>query len=91
MEQQVAILFAGTQGLLDDLPVEAVREFETFLHDWLPRMEPELLKLIGDTRALSDDLREALTRAVQAARSAFTEKPGADAHHDAHAEDGGEG
>ncbi len=91
MEQQVAILFAGTQGLLDDLPVEAVRAFETFFHDWLERTEPELLKMIRDTRTLSDDLREALTRAVQAGKSAFTEKPGTEAHHDAHAEDGGEG
>jgi hypothetical protein len=48
-------------------------------------------QVIRDTRALSDDLHEALTRAVQAAKSLFTEKPGADEHHDAHAEDGGEG
>jgi hypothetical protein len=54
-------------------------------------MEPELLKLIRDTRALSDDLREALTRAVLAARSAFTEAPATNEHHDVHAEDGGEG
>jgi F-type H+/Na+-transporting ATPase subunit alpha len=91
MEHQVAILFAGAQGLLDDLPVEVVRPFETFFYDWLQRMEPDLLKAIRDARALSDDLREALTRAVQGAKIAFTEQPSAPDHHDAHAEDGGEG
>src|SRR5467141_4497308 len=30
VEKQVVIIFAGTQGLLDDVPVDVVREFETF-------------------------------------------------------------
>src|SRR3979490_2400896 len=32
VEKQVVSIFAGTQGLLDDLPVDAVREFETFFY-----------------------------------------------------------
>jgi F0F1-type ATP synthase alpha subunit len=88
---QVAILFAGAQGLLDDVPVDAVRPFETFFHDWLERTEPGLLKAIRDTGALSDDLRDALTRAVQDAKRELARAPGVDADPDGHAEDGGEG
>src|SRR5207247_3804523 len=35
VEKQVVIIFAGTQGLLDNLPVDAVRDFETFFYGWL--------------------------------------------------------
>jgi len=91
MEKQVAIIFAGTQGLLDDLPVDAVREFETFFYDWLERVDTELLKEIRDKKAMSDALREALTGAVQAAKAEFI-APRADGapDRDSHEEDGGE-
>src|SRR5687767_6367265 len=42
IEKQVAIIFAGTQGLLDDVPVDAVRDFETFFYGWLERKQPEI-------------------------------------------------
>jgi F-type H+/Na+-transporting ATPase subunit alpha len=51
--KQIAIVFAGTQGFRDDLPVDGVREFEAFFHDWLGRMETALLKDIRDTQPLS--------------------------------------
>ena len=35
VDRQVAIIFAGTQGLLDDVPVEEVRNFEEFLYPFL--------------------------------------------------------
>ena len=90
VEKQVVILFAGTQGLLDDLPVDAIRDFEAFLSTWLERMEPELLKEIRDSAALSDELRDALTRAVQAAKSEFRGGPGTAPTYDGYREDGGE-
>ncbi|HEV8142674.1 MAG TPA: F0F1 ATP synthase subunit alpha [Methylomirabilota bacterium] len=90
VEKQVAIIFAGTQGLLDDLPVDAVRAFETFFYDWLERMDTELLKEIRDKKELSGELRDALTRAVQGARAEFNALGvGAHPERDSH-EDGGE-
>ena len=79
IEKQVAILFAGTQGLLDDLPREQVREFETFLFDWLDREDSPPLKSIRDGRGLSDDLRDALTHAVHDAKAHFV---GSGGHRD---------
>ena len=35
VERQIAIIFAGTQGLLDDLPVDQIQPFEEFLHPFI--------------------------------------------------------
>jgi F-type H+/Na+-transporting ATPase subunit alpha len=71
VERQVAIIFAGTQGLLDDVPVDAVREFETFFYGWLERKHPPILTEIRDKKEISDALREQLTKAVTDAKTEF--------------------
>src|SRR5258707_2676634 len=64
VEKQVVIIFAGTQGLLDDVPVDAVREFEPFFYGWLERKHAQIFSEIRDRKELSDALRETLTKAV---------------------------
>jgi F-type H+-transporting ATPase subunit alpha len=71
VEKQVAIIFAGTQGLLDDLPVDAVRAFEQFFYGWLERKQSAVLTEIRDKREISDALRETLTTAVTEAKAEF--------------------
>jgi F-type H+/Na+-transporting ATPase subunit alpha len=71
VEKQVAIIFAGTQGLLDDVPVDAVREFETFFYGWLERKQGTILTEIRDKKEISDTLREQLTKAVTDAKTEF--------------------
>ena len=71
VEKQVAIIYAGTQGLLDDVPIDAVREFETFFYGWLERKQPQMLGEIRDKKELSDTMREALTGAVTDAKTEF--------------------
>jgi F-type H+-transporting ATPase subunit alpha len=71
VEKQVAIIYAGTQGLLDDVPIDAVREFETFFYGWLERKHPQMLGEIRDKRELSDNMREALTGAINDAKTEF--------------------
>src|SRR5438874_2774018 len=71
VEKQVVIIFAGTQGLLDDVPVDAVREFETFFHGWLERKHAQVFSEIRDKKELSDALRETLTEAVNDAKAEF--------------------
>jgi len=43
VEKQVAIIYLGTQGLLRELPVKRVREFEEHLHLELENQFPEIL------------------------------------------------
>ncbi len=63
-EHMVAILFAGTQGLLDDIRVEDVRPFEIGFHKYLDASQQSLMKDIADKKALDDDLRARLKSAV---------------------------
>src|SRR6059036_3809050 len=71
VEKQVAIIFAGSQGLLDDLPVDQVRPFEEFLYPFLERKHAQLLPEIANKKELTDELREALTKALIAAKADF--------------------
>jgi F-type H+-transporting ATPase subunit alpha len=76
VEKQVVIIFAGTQGMLDDLPVDSVREFESFFYGWIERKQPQILTEIRDKKELSDALRETLTKAVNDAKAEFVAAKG---------------
>src|SRR5271166_3446225 len=56
VEKQVAIIFAGTTGLLDDLPVEDCRAFETELYKFLEGSHPAILDTIRTKKTLDDGL-----------------------------------
>jgi F-type H+/Na+-transporting ATPase subunit alpha len=71
VERQIAIIFAGTQGLIDDMPVDQIREFETFLFGFLDRKHAQVLADVANKRELTDDLRAALTAAINAAKAEF--------------------
>jgi F-type H+-transporting ATPase subunit alpha len=70
-EHQVAILFAGTQGLLDDVKVESVRVFEDGFHKYLDSAQTALLKDIAEKKALDDDLRAKLKDAINEYKQNF--------------------
>jgi F-type H+/Na+-transporting ATPase subunit alpha len=71
VEKQVAIIFAGTQGLLDDLPAEHVQVFEEFFYGWLERKQGQLLGEIRDKKEMTDALRDTLTKSVNDAKTEF--------------------
>jgi len=71
VERQIAIIFAGTQGLLDDMPVEQIRPFEEFLFGFLDRKHAQVLGDIANKKELTDELRSALTAAINAAKAEF--------------------
>jgi F-type H+-transporting ATPase subunit alpha len=62
--QQVAILFAGTQGLLDDVEVKDLRAFEDGYYPFLDSAHPDILSDIATKKALDDDLRNRLKAAI---------------------------
>ena len=67
----MAIIFAGTQGLLDDLSVEHIPAFEEFFYGWLERKQPQIHGEIRDKKEMTDPLRDALTKAVNDAKTEF--------------------
>src|SRR6516162_1596875 len=76
VEKQVVIIFAGTQGLLDELPVDAIREFEPFLYSYIERRSAQILTEIRDKKEISDAMRETLTKAITEARAEFVASKG---------------
>src|ERR1700690_4284110 len=60
MEQEVVSIWAGTNGFLDDVPVDDVSRFESEFLDSLKRNNPGILDAIRETRDLSDDTLTAL-------------------------------
>ena len=71
VERQIAIIFAGTQGHLDDMPIDQIRPFEEFLFGFLDRKHAQLLGNIANKKELTDDLRSALGAAIDAAKAEF--------------------
>ena len=76
VEKQVVIIFAGTQGQLDELPVDAIREFEPFLYSYIERRSAQIFTEIRDKKEISDAMRETLTKAITEARTGFVASKG---------------
>jgi F-type H+-transporting ATPase subunit alpha len=71
-EEEVAVIFAGGQGFLDDLPVNKVSAFETGLLGALRARHADILTRIATEKALSDELRAELKAAIEAFKKTFT-------------------
>ncbi|HEV7810819.1 MAG TPA: F0F1 ATP synthase subunit alpha [Candidatus Limnocylindrales bacterium] len=72
VEKQVAILYAATKGKLDDIPTPRVKEFETGFYRFLETEHPNILKELGETKALPAELATALDQALDEFRQSFT-------------------
>src|SRR5580658_8560626 len=57
VEKQVLIIYAATNGVLDDLPLEQCRAFETELYTFVENGHPGVLQGIREKKALDDDLK----------------------------------
>jgi F-type H+-transporting ATPase subunit alpha len=65
VEQQVAIIFAGTQGLLDAVAVLDIREYEAEFHRFMATRYGNVLATIRDKRILDDQINADLTAATK--------------------------
>jgi F-type H+/Na+-transporting ATPase subunit alpha len=65
MEEQVCVIWAGTNGYLDALPLSKVRSFEDGLLSLLRGKNVDLLNTIRDSRELSDDTAAKLKGVVE--------------------------
>ena len=71
VEEQVAIIWAGTNGHIDDVPVSDVRRFEADWVDYLRREQQGLLDGIRETGKLGDDSEATLAEAMTAFKQEF--------------------
>jgi F-type H+-transporting ATPase subunit alpha len=65
VEDMVVAIFAGTQGFLDRLKVERVREFQDSLRARMHAEQDDLLRRVHESGTLSDEDEEALRKAVE--------------------------
>jgi F-type H+-transporting ATPase subunit alpha len=75
VEDQVASIWAGTKGKLDDVPIEDVRRFETELLDHL-RRNSDVLTTIASTGKLDEATESALSSAIDEFRNGFLKGDG---------------
>lgn len=69
--KQVAIIYAGTKGYLDDIPVSKVRDFEARLHDALDSTYHDFVKLFNEKKAMTDDVTQALDKLLREFKESY--------------------
>ena len=70
VEQQVMIIYAVTNGLIDDVPVGAIREWERGFHTFMATQYPQVGQQIREQKVLSKETEEGLKRGIEAYKSA---------------------
>jgi F-type H+-transporting ATPase subunit alpha len=76
VEEQVVSIWAGTNGKMDDVPVEDIRRFERELLDWMGREKKELLTGIREGKKMPDETITAISEAVDTFKKQFETSDG---------------
>src|SRR5881396_2536336 len=71
VEKQIAIIFAGTNGLLDDLDAADVRPFEAEVYKYVDTSNPGLLRSIVEKKILDDNLKAEMTKVLKECKETF--------------------
>jgi len=76
VEKQVVMIYAGTNGFLDELEVSECRPFEQVLYRFLDTSCADLLNKIRDRKALDDEIKAGLKKALDEAKEKFKAQRG---------------
>ena len=69
--KQILIIFAGTNGFFDDLPVDQVRDFEAELYEYVDATNPGLLRTIMEKKTLDDNLKAQMSKIIKECKETF--------------------
>jgi F-type H+-transporting ATPase subunit alpha len=69
--KQILVIFAGTGGHFDDMPVEQVRPFEMELYKYVDMTNPGLLQRIMEKKVLDDGLKAEMTKVIKECKEQF--------------------
>jgi F-type H+-transporting ATPase subunit alpha len=69
--EQVATVYAGLNGYLDDIPVEKVVDFAAGLREYLKTNKPKYPEIIGEKKVLTEDAEALLKEAIKEYKQAF--------------------
>ena len=76
VEEQVVSIWAGSNGYMDDVPVEDISRFESEFLDFLRRQHGGILQAVRETLDLPEDTVTALKDAVEEFRKGFQTSSG---------------
>ncbi|HET7322193.1 MAG TPA: hypothetical protein VFI96_06835, partial [Longimicrobiaceae bacterium] len=71
VEQQVCIIYALTNGFLDDVEVDRISAWERDFHVFLRTQRPEVLSSIVETKKLTEENEQALVKAIELYKELF--------------------
>ncbi|MEO8662218.1 MAG: F0F1 ATP synthase subunit alpha [Bryobacteraceae bacterium] len=71
VEKQISILFAATNGFLDDIAVEMCRPFEAELYRYLENAYPAILTDIREKKQFDDDLKSRMNAVLKEFKERF--------------------
>ncbi len=63
LEKQVAIIYAGTKGYLDNLPLDVLAKYEAGLYQFIESRYPDILEGLQEKRELTDELDQKMQKA----------------------------
>ena len=72
VQQQVLIIYAGTNGFVDELPLNALKKYEQELYAFVESKHPDVFADILKKRELDGDLRAKLNKTLEEFKGAFT-------------------
>ena len=74
VEKQVVSIWAGTNGILDDMDLLKIKAFENYLLAYVERHNPEIFEKILKEKLLSPETIEKLSKIVKDAKQVFIEE-----------------
>jgi F-type H+-transporting ATPase subunit alpha len=71
VERQILIIYAGTNGLLDHLPIETLKRYEEELYAYVETKHAELFSEMLKKRELDEEIKERINKVVEAFNTVF--------------------
>ncbi|MBI5166890.1 MAG: F0F1 ATP synthase subunit alpha [candidate division NC10 bacterium] len=71
VEKQILVIYAGTNGYVDDLPLEAIRSFERGLYKFMDSKYPDVLRDLREKREITEDLRNRIDSMLKEFKATF--------------------
>src|ERR1700682_2779093 len=69
--KKLLLIFAGTNGFFDDLPVDQVRDFEAELYKYVAATNPGLLRTMIEKKVRDDALKAEMSKGINQSKEAF--------------------
>jgi F-type H+-transporting ATPase subunit alpha len=74
VEKQVLVIWAASNGHVDDVPVEEVQKFEVELLRWVENAHPGVLQNIREQKSLTDEIKSDLTQVLTDFKERWNDK-----------------